>query len=367
MNASKYRVLIVDDVPENIKILINPLKSHYAIMVARDGEVALQLASSSQPPDIILLDVVMPGMDGYEVCRRLKEDPQTRDIPVLFITAQSDEVDEARGLALGAVDYISKPFRPSLVMTRVANQLELKQHRDTLSEQIKERTRELAITRETTIEAMASLAEWRDTSTGGHVRRTKEYVRLLADYLHRRDRYAELDSDTCEMLYVSAPLHDVGKVSLPDSILLKPGRLTDEEMMEMRTHTTRGYTALSAVEQKLGGNSFLKIACEIAHSHHERWDGKGYPQGIGGEEIPLGARMMAIADVYDALISPRIYKNPMPHSEALRIMLEGRGTQFDPTLIDAFITLQKDFEDTAIHYADEEVHKQEAAQASAKS
>ncbi|MDE7064352.1 MAG: two-component system response regulator [Desulfovibrionaceae bacterium] len=351
----RSRVLIVDDAPENIRILVESLKNEYTIMFARNGEAALRLAKSSPPPDVILLDVVMPGMDGYEVCHCLKADPQTHDIPVLFVTAQSEEVDEARGLALGAVDYISKPFRSSLVMTRVANQLELKRHRDSLDELVHERTRELALTQEVTIEAMATLAEWRDPETGGHIKRTQSYVRTLAEYMRTLPQYADLlDAKTVDLLYLSAPLHDVGKVSTPDAVLLKPGALTENEYSEMKLHTTRGRDALAAAEKKLGGNSFLRLAREIAYGHHERWDGKGYPQGLKGEAIPLSARLMSVADVYDALTSKRVYKPAMSHEEAASIIIEGRGTQFDPAIVDAFVVLQDKFREIVRQYADSE-------------
>lgn len=350
----RSRVLMVDDAPENLRILGELLKNSYTIMFALNGESALRLAQSHPPPDAILLDVIMPGMDGYEVCRRLKENPQTRDIPVLFVTAQSDEVEEARGLSLGAVDYISKPFRASLVMTRVSNQLELKRHRDRLDELVHERTRELAITREVTIEAMATLAEWRDPETGGHIKRTQNYVRILAEHMATLPKYArELDGKTVELLYLSAPLHDVGKVSIPDAVLLKPGPLTEEEFREMKMHPVRGRDALAVCERKLGGsNTFLRLAREIAYSHHERWDGNGYPQGLSGEEIPLSARLMSVADVYDALTSKRVYKPAMSHEAAMEIIRKGYGTQFDPAVVDALLATEGQFRDVAAQFVD---------------
>jgi putative two-component system response regulator len=358
--SRQSRVLIVDDAPENIRILAEALKNEYIIMFARSGDAALRLATETEPPpDIILLDVIMPGMDGYEVCRHLKENERTRNIPVVFVTGQSEEVDEARGLALGAVDYIGKPFKTSLVKTRVANQLELKRHRDRLDELVRERTQELALTKEVTIEAMATLAEWRDPETGAHIKRTQRYVRKLAEYMAANPKYApELDANTVELLYLSAPLHDVGKVSIPDSILLKPDRLTDEEFTEMKRHTTRGRDALAAAERKLGGNSFLRLAREIAYGHHERWDGKGYPQGIGGEAIPLPARLMALADVYDALTSRRVYKPALPHEEVANMIRQGRGSQFDPDVVDAFLSLQDEFLAIAQRFQDQEQHGQ---------
>lgn len=351
---SPRRILLVDDAPENLRMLCESLKQDYVIMFALNGEDALQRAKSIPPPDIILLDVIMPGMNGYDVCRHLKEDQQTRNIPVLFITAQTDEWEEARGLSLGAVDYISKPFRSSLVRTRVANQLELKLHRDHLDTLVKERTRELALTREVTIESMATLAEWRDPETGGHIKRTQNYVFALGEAMRALPKFApSLDQATLELLYLSAPLHDVGKVSIADSILLKPGRLTEEEFAEMRMHASRGGDALAACERKLGGNnSFLRVAREIAYGHHERWDGKGYPSGIAGDAIPLAARLMSIADVYDALCSKRVYKAAMSHEETMKIILEGRATQFDPDVVDAFVSIQDTFRAIAAQYVD---------------
>jgi putative two-component system response regulator len=360
VSQKQSRVLIVDDAPENIRILVETLKNEYIIMFARSGDAALRLAmESNPPPDIILLDVIMPGMDGYEVCQRLKEGKDTRNIPVIFVTGQSEEVDEARGLSLGAVDYIGKPFKASLVKTRVANQLELKRHRDRLDELVRERTQELALTKEVTIEAMAIIAEWRDPETGGHIKRTQNYVRLLAEHLATTPKYASaLDENTVELLYLSAPLHDVGKVSIPDSILLKPDRLTDDEFMEMKRHTTRGRDALATAERKLGGNSFLRLAREIAYGHHERWDGKGYPQGIAEDATPLPARLMAVADVYDALTSRRVYKPALPHEEVANMIRQGRGGQFDPDVVDAFWHLRGNFQAIAQRFQDPDHHVQ---------
>jgi putative two-component system response regulator len=246
-----------------------------------------------------------------------------------------------------------------LVKTRVANQLELKRHRDRLDVLVRERTEELNLTKEVTIEAMATLAEWRDPETGAHIKRTQRYVRKLAEHLSTNPKYAdELDANTVELLYLSAALHDVGKVSIPDSILLKPDRLTDEEFAEMKLHTTRGRDALAAAERKLGGNSFLRLAREIAYGHHERWDGKGYPQGIQGENIPLPARLMALADVYDALTSRRVYKPAMPHEEVARELRLGRGSQFDPDVVDAFLQIQADFQVIAKRFEDREYNEQ---------
>ena len=359
MQNSKPKILIADDVAANIDILLATLGSEYAVIAARDGEKALAAAAQEPRPDLILLDVMMPNMDGYEVCRRLKEDPATAGIPVLFITALDSSADESRGLALGAVDYIIKPFQPELVKARVANHVELKRHRDHLAEMVDERTRELALTRDVTIFTLANLAEARDPETGGHIRRTQTYIQLLAEKLAEEACYASmLDAATIEMLYKSAPLHDVGKVGVADAILLKPGKLTMEEFEEMKRHTTYGRDALALGVRELGENSFLGYAMEIAYSHHEKWDGSGYPLGLTGEKIPLAGRMMAVADVYDALISKRVYKPPFPHGKAVAIIQDGRGSHFDPALVDAFVAIHESFRQTAIRFADFEEERQ---------
>ncbi|MDR2820834.1 MAG: response regulator [Desulfovibrio sp.] len=345
---SPGRVLVVDDASENLRILSESLRDSYTIMFAKNGKDALRLAQSDPQPDIVLLDVIMPGMNGYEACNKLKESPRTRDIPVIFITAQDDGVDEATGLALGAQDYIKKPFQATLVRNRVASHLELKRHRDHLNELVRDRTKELLLTQEATIHAMANLAEWRDPETGGHIRRTQNYVRSLAEYLAKLPKFAgQLDPDTISWLYLSAPLHDVGKVAIPDAVLHKPGRLTEEEFETMKEHATFGHKVLTSTSAILGEQSFLDIAAAIAHCHHERWDGKGYPRGLKEEEIPLSARLMSLADVYDALRSVRVYKPSMSHETAVGIIREGRGTQFDPDVFDAFEALDTDFQEIA--------------------
>lgn len=348
----KPSVLVVDDVVENIDILVETLSQDFEISVATSGSSALELVADEQP-DIILLDVMMPGMSGHEVCKALKSDEVTKGIPVVFVTALSEEIDEAKGLALGAIDYITKPFSPDLVKARVQIHLALKQYRDHLEEMVSERTRQLELTQEAAIEVLCTLAEYRDPETGGHIRRTQHYVRALALQLQSHPKFHdELDDTTIEMLFRSAPLHDVGKVAIPDGILLKPGRLTPEEWHEMQKHVCVGRDAIASQERKLGANSFLRIAKEIAAGHHEKWDGTGYPDGLKGEEIPVPARMMAIADVYDALISKRVYKPPFEHMKAVQIIREGSGTQFDPDMVDAFLVIEETFRRIAVTYAD---------------
>ncbi|HCY83870.1 MAG TPA: two-component system response regulator [Desulfobacteraceae bacterium] len=350
----RFSILVVDDTEANIDILVETLGSDHDVRVALNGAAALD-AVSHDPPDLILLDIVMPEMDGYQVCEILKNQPDTRDIPVIFITALSDARDEKKGLGLGAVDYITKPFSTELVRARVANHLELKRHRDTLARLVAQRTRELNLAREATIHSLAGLAETRDPETGGHILRTQRYVRALARVLAKSPVYADILTDeVIDLLFKSAPLHDIGKVGVADSILLKPDRLTDNEFEAMKLHTNYGRDALRFARERLGQNSFMDYAREIAYTHHERWDGSGYPLGLAGEEIPLSGRLMALADVYDALISQRVYKQPMGHINAVSIIASGRGTHFDPDIVDAFMEIKEDFRSIALTYPDTE-------------
>ncbi|MFH1134525.1 MAG: two-component system response regulator [Pseudomonadota bacterium] len=357
------KILIVDDTPENIDVLGAILKPHYKRSVALSGEKALQIANSKNPPDLILLDIMMPEMDGYEVCRRLKANEATRDIPVIFVTAKSEVEDETKGFEVGGVDYIVKPISPPIVLARVRTHLELTQARkflknqnEILEQKVRERTRELALTQDVTILSLASLAETRDNETGGHIRRTQNYIKALAEQLMTNPKYqAVLDEQSVEIIYKSAPLHDVGKVGVPDRILLKAGKLTDEEFAEMKKHAALGRDAILNAEKGFGEHavsSFLRFAREISHTHHEKWDGTGYPHGLAGEEIPLAGRLMAVADVYDALISRRVYKQPFSHDKAAGIIIEGRGAHFDPDVVDAFRACEHRFREIAMEYAD---------------
>lgn len=356
----KQTLLVVDDAPDNLLLISDLLRSKYKVKLANGGEKAIKIATDS-PPDLILLDIMMPELSGYEVLQRLKAQEATRDIPIIFLTALSAAEDEKKGLEMGVVDYITKPISPPVLLARVENHLKLKAASDFLRDQnhyleteVQRRTAELGAIQDVTILAMASLAETRDSDTGNHIRRTQHYVRLLAEHLRKHPRFGcYLDDATISMLFKSAPLHDIGKVGIPDRILLKPGRLTPEEFDVMKTHTTLGRDAVQAAEDQLGMDvGFLRIAKEIALGHQEKWDGSGYPQGLAGEAIPISARLMAVADVYDALISRRVYKDGMPHEKAVAIMREGRGSHFDPDILDAFLALQEDFQAVARRYAD---------------
>ena len=358
---AKKTILLVDDSPDNLVLMNDLLKDLYKVKIANSGEKALRIAATGQPPDLVLLDVMMPQMDGHEVCRRLKADPALREIPVIFLTAKSEADDEKLGLDLGAVDYITKPISPPITLSRVRNHLLLKDHADFLRDQndflekeVGERTREVAAIQDVTILAMASMAETRDQETGNHIRRTQFYVKALAEKLKEHPRFKAVLTDAyINLLFKSAPLHDIGKVGIPDRILLKPGRFEPHEFEIMKTHTTLGRDAIEHAERSLGMPvPFLSIAKEIAYSHQEKWDGSGYPEGLAGDAIPLSGRLMAVADVYDALISRRVYKDGMPHEKAVQILLDGRGRHFDPDILDAFIELQTEFRAIAARFHD---------------
>ena len=352
MREKQATVLAIDDTEVNLELITAILGDDLHVLTANDGERGLELAQATTP-DLILLDVMMPGMSGYDVCAELKKQAQTKMIPVIFITALSSEMNEAQGFELGAVDYITKPFKPAIVKNRIRTHLELKSHRDHLEELVQERTRELMLTQEVVFESLATLAEYRDPETGGHIHRTQRYIRVLAEKLRPNSRFQIfLDEKTIDLLYKSAPLHDIGKVGVPDRILLKPGKLTDEEFEEMKKHTAYGRDAILTAERKMGSSSFLRIAAQIAYSHHEKWDGSGYPEALRGDDIPIVGRLMAIVDVYDALISKRVYKPPFPHEKAVSMICEQRGRHFDPDIIDAFMALETEFQNIAFHYAD---------------
>lgn len=361
--SERQTILVVDDTPDNIALLSTLLKDRYKVRAANNGERALAIAAGQPRPDLILLDIMMPGMDGYEVCERLKIDPHTADIPVIFLTAKVQVEDEEFGLRLGAVDYITKPISPPIVLARVETHLTLKRARQFLQDrnayleaEVWRRSREVMAIQEVTIMAMASLAETRDNATGNHIRRTQHYVRALAQHLRHHPRFAvALNDETIELLFKSAPLHDIGKVGIPDRILLKPGRLTPDEFEIMKTHAALGRDAIAAAERYLDTpDSFLRFAREIAYSHQEKWDGSGYPEGLWGEQIPLSARLMAVADVYDALISRRIYKPALPHEQAVAMIREGRDQHFDPDIVDAFLECAEQFRTIAARFADDE-------------
>jgi len=304
--CEKPTILAVDDTSDNLALIAGLLKENYRVKVASSGERALKIIQGDAPPDLILLDIIMPGMSGHDVCQTLKATPATRDIPVIFLTAMSAAEDEKHGLDLGAVDYITKPISPPILEARVNTHLHIKATADFLRDksafletEVAKRTREVSAIQDVTILAMASLAETRDNDTGNHIRRTQFYVKALAEHLQDHPRFRDaLTPPAINMLFKSAPLHDIGKVGIPDRILLKPGRFEPDEFEIMKTHTTLGKDAIEHAEKRLGMEvEFLTYAKEIAYYHQEKWDGSGYPTGAAADAIPVSARLMAVADV----------------------------------------------------------------------
>ncbi|MFM2058136.1 MAG: hypothetical protein RLY71_2521 [Pseudomonadota bacterium] len=369
----KPTILVVDDEPINLTVLSRLLQPHYRVLGARSGASALNLLASDVPPDLILLDVMMPEMDGYSVLRQLKQNARTREVPVIFVTALGAEDDEEHGLALGAVDYIVKPVKPAIVLARVRAQLELKTARDRLADQNAWLERELArrmhealLAQDLTLCVMAGLAETRDSDTGNHIQRTQRYVEVLARHLQSDPAYAaDLDEAQLMRIVKGAPMHDIGKIGIGDAILLKPGKLTPDELAIMRTHVQIGGDALKqAIDRTLAMHPvqdadempeairFLEVARIIAMHHHEHWDGSGYPDGLAGTDIPLPARLMALADVFDALTMRRVYKEPWSMERAAQHIASQSGRHFDPGIVAAFIRIQDEFASIAARLAD---------------
>ncbi|TWX63425.1 two-component system response regulator [Colwellia demingiae] len=360
--GQKQTILAVDDTLANIDVVKGVLSQDYLVQAALSGKMALKIIEK-QKPDLILLDIMMPDMDGYEVCEILKSQQSTQDIPIIFLTAKIQEDDETKGLSLGAVDYITKPISPPILKERIKNHLileaskkMLERQNEILEERVLERTTQLSELQDVAMVAMGALAESRDPETGNHIRRTQRYVKVLAVEAAKYGKYkAFLTPDVITSLYKSAPLHDIGKVGVEDSILLKPGKLTDEEFEEMKRHTTYGRDAIAAAETSIdSADNFLLFAKEIAYSHQEKWDGSGYPEGLAGEDIPLSARLMAVADVYDALISKRVYKPAFSHEKAVNIITEGKGSHFEPLLVECFLAVADEFTQVAKNFADKD-------------
>lgn len=355
-------VMVVDDNPDNMTIVGDLLLPFYDIRVATSGNRALEMLLQDPLPDLILLDVMMPVMDGYEVIAHLKNNDRTRSIPVIFLTAMDSTRDEEKGLELGAIDYVTKPIRPSILLARVHTQIELKKARDILLNQnayleseVAKRMRENEAIQDVSIRSLARLAEIRDDETGKHLLRTSLYVKTLAEILQKTPRFAlTLTDHVIALLAKSAPLHDIGKVGIPDRILMKPGKLTEEEWTIMKTHALLGAQAIERAEQDAEVSlQFLDFAKEIAHWHHEKWDGTGYPDGLKWDEIPVSAKLMAMADVFDALVSKRVYKEVFSYEKAREIIVAGRGYHFDPFIADAFLENFDRFVQIAEQHKDE--------------
>lgn len=345
-SPQRATLLIVDDDPVNLVALARLLHHDYEVLAAPSGERALEIAAGTLKPELILLDVMMPGMDGYQVLAGLRGNSVTRDTPVIFVTGMDSNEDEAKGLEQGAVDYIAKPYSPAIVLARIHTHLELKRARDllygqntNLEAEVARRMGDVLLVQDITINALGELAETRDNDTGQHIHRTKEYVRILAKRLQTHPRFSDFLTDkVVELLVKSAPLHDIGKVGIPDHILLKPAKLTTDEWVIMQTHSLLGATAIERALRNADRRvDFLDMAMEIAHFHHEKWDGGGYPDGLKGDAIPISARLMALADVFDALISRRAYKQPLSADTARDMIADERGRHFDPDVAEAFL------------------------------
>ena len=346
-------LLVVDDTHDNLTLLHSLFRDRYRLLLATDAFRAMRIVESGDIPDLVLLDVMMPDIDGFTLCRKLKENLKLRDVPVIFLTALTDPADEKLGFEAGGVDFVTKPINIEILSSRVRTHLELKKSRDILKGQsaflqseVLRRSRELAEMQEATILAMASLAELRDDDTGGHLWRTQRFVRRLAEELLCDPRFtSSLDEEMVAALVKASPLHDLGKIGIRDDVLRKPGRLDPEEFDHVKTHARAGWAALDVARRHLGGsNPLVDMAAEIALHHHEKWDGSGYPDGLAGDEIPIAARIMALADVYDALTSRRVYKDPVTHEKAMGIIRQGAGSHFDPRMVEVFLTIGNDIQ-----------------------
>jgi putative two-component system response regulator len=360
----KKTIVAIDDTPENLQLIVDILKDRYRVKTFKDPKKALEYLFSNTCVDLILLDIMMPELSGYDLLKVLKQSHNTKEIPVIFLTALSEREDEQKGLEMGACDYVTKPISVPIMLSRINVHLEnkaakefLKSKAAYLEEEIKKRTKEILSIQDITILTLASLAETRDTDTGNHLKRTQRYIKTLALALREHPKFKDyLNDEEIETLFRSAPLHDIGKVGIADKILLKPTRLTSTEFEIMKTHTTLGKEAIEHAEEEAGAEAaFLKTAKEIAYCHHENYDGSGYPLGLGGDEIPISARLMSLADVYDALTSRRVYKEAMPHEEALALIKEGRGLKFDPDVLDAFLKMQDEFFLISQKYMDSDI------------
>ena len=343
MEGSRAKILVVDDIEINRVILNEMLKDKYEIEEAENGKVAIaKLLNAIHKPSLILLDVMMPEMDGFTTLQVIKSNPQLAKIPVIFITAAADE--EQRGLTAGAVDYVVKPFKSEIVLLRVGTHIELTQYREKLENLVEQKSNEIVSTKETFLETMANLIEYRSAESGQHVKRTKDLCSLLVLQLLKKGPYVnELKNTNCGALVKAVPLHDIGKIAIPDNILLKPGKLTPEEFSVIETHTTVGGDVIKSLLVTNQYDDYLRHCHDICLHHHERWNGTGYPDKLAGTDIPLSARLVALVDVYDALVTERCYKKAFTHEEAAKIIIDSSGSHFDPAIIDAFIEIQDQF------------------------
>jgi putative two-component system response regulator len=342
------KIMVIDDQPANLKLMETMLRPFgHSIRSFPRGRLAL-IAAAQDPPDLILLDINMPEMNGFEVCRQFKSDGALSSIPVIFLSALDQTEDKVMAFRSGGIDYITKPFQPEEMYARIETQLKVRDLHDTVERQnrdlrelVEEQVREIAAAQMAAIFALAKLAESRDSDTGKHLERVQMLCGILAAEARADAKYsATITDDFARNLFHASPLHDIGKVAIPDSILLKPGKLTAEERIIMETHTTRGAETLEMVLLQHPANAFIRMGIEIARAHHEWWNGKGYPGGLVAEDIPLAARIMAVADCYDALRSGRCYKQAYLHEEARDVIRRGSGSQFDPDMVRLFLNVE---------------------------
>ena len=333
---TKKKVFVVDDSVVNLTLVEKVLDQHYEVILLPSGK-ALFDKLEEEIPDIILLDIIMPAMDGYQALEIMKNIPRYADIPIIFITGSNNEEDEIRGFEMGVVDFITKPFSPSELYNRV--KLHISE-----SEIIKEQTRALEDAHRNLMFVLADVVESRDPDTGGHTDRTTKYVQILIEAMQEQKLYtSKMIGWDIEDISLCAALHDVGKISIPDAIINKPAKLTEEEFEIMKEHTTAGVKIINSAISLTGERKFLKDALIFAEYHHENWDGSGYPHGLKGDEIPLLGRIMAFADVYDALVSVRPYKHPFTHIAAVETIMQDKGTKFDPRIAEVFLSVHESF------------------------
>jgi putative two-component system response regulator len=346
----RKRILLVDDNQVNLKMARNTLMNKYDVFTVPSAE-KMFLFLESNPVDLILLDILMPDLSGYEAIIVLKKNEKTQDIPVIFLTAKSDPGSELEGFNLGAVDYIAKPFSPPLLIKRVdvhmlveSQKRELRYLNGNLQHLVDEKTGTVLNLQRGILQTISNLVEWRDDVTGEHVERTEYFLRILTAEMLKKKVYAkDLESWNLELFFQSAQLHDVGKIAIRDSILLKTSRLTEEEFEEMKKHTTCGERIIEKIQEGVKETVFLTYARIMAGSHHEKWDGSGSPRGLAGDDIPLQGRLMAIVDVYDALVSDRPYKKAFSPEEAAKIIGDEKGCHFDPLITDVFLGVYTQF------------------------
>jgi len=361
MSSERKTIFLVDDNLTNLTVGKTALAEHYNVFTLNSGEKLLKMLEKNIP-DLILLDVEMPEMSGYDVIKIIKDKEETKHIPVIFLTARDDVEGELEGLSLGAIDYITKPFSPMLLLKRIETHLliefqrkELVNYNNNLQEMVEKKTKSVLELQNAILKTVSELVEFRDNITGGHIERTTSYLGVLLDAAQIIGLYEdEIASWDLKLVLQSAQLHDVGKIAVRDSILQKPGRLTNDEFDEMKKHTVFGKEIINKIKRKTSERAFLEHAEIFAATHHEKWDGSGYPKGLKDKDIPLQGRLMAIADVYDALVSDRPYKKAFPHEEAVNIILAGKGTHFEPTLVDLFLKVSDEFNKIAKSFTHED-------------